>query len=157
VQVATFFFATHFQITSVEKIDGVTVANARPLDPKVPLAQPNFNTKHGTIPIGSLGLQLGTFAIIEARPYDKPIMLESPFFVEVVNGKKMDPPRILTIRDARIAGDGHVTLHGFEVGEWSGEPSLPESEVPASATKPQQPFHFGESFIVTSQPGTGGR
>ena len=150
-QQAGFLFRHIFAVTSVEKIDGVTVADARPLDPKVPLAQPDLAAKLDNVrPIGVLGLPVGTFAIIQAHTPSRPVMLESPFEVDRVNDKTLNDPPILIIRGVpETKGDERVTLHGFEAGAWESEPALPKSENP-SGTEVQQPFQFYHEFVVTS-------
>ena len=146
-----FVFTRTFVVTSVEKVDGVTVADARPVDPEVPLAVPDFAAKPDNVrPIGVLGLPLGTFAIIEARSSAGIVLLASPYDVLAVNGQPVDQPRILTIRDVPAArGIGRLKLHGYEVGAWKSDPDLPKSENP-SGGRSQQPFQFYHSFMVTS-------
>ena len=140
-----------FAVTSVEKVDGVTVADARPLDSQVPLAQPDFAAKPGRVrPIGVLGLPLGTFAIIQAHTPERPVLLESPFKVDRVNGKPLDSPPILITRGVpETKGNERITLHGFEAGSWESDPHLPKSENP-SGNEAQQPFQFYHEFVVTS-------
>ncbi len=150
-QGAGFPFQHIFAVTSVEKVDGVTVADARPLDPKISLARPDFAAKPDNVrPIGILGLPLGTFAIIQAHSPSRAVMLESPFEVDRVNGKPLDNPPILIIRGVpETKGDERVTLHGFEAGAWKSEPALPKSENP-SGIEVQQSFQFFHEFVVTS-------
>ena len=153
-QQAGFSFQHMFAVTSVEKIDGVTVADARPLDPKVPLAKPNFEAKRDDKrPVGALGLPLGTFAIIQARTPVRPIMIGSPFEIVNVNGKPLKNPQILTIYGVPDAkGNELITLRGFETGAWASEPDLPKSETGRSSSSPlvQTPFRFFAEFVPTT-------
>jgi hypothetical protein len=149
-QQAGFSFQHIFAVTSVEKVDGVTVADARPLDPGVPLAQPDPTAKPDDVrPIGVLGLPLGTFAIIQAYTPPHPMLLESPFGVSQVNGIPLHNQPVLSIRGVpETKGNEIVTLHGYEAGEWESDPDLPKSENP-SGTEAQQPFQFHHEFVVT--------
>jgi hypothetical protein len=150
-QQAGFSFDHIFVVTSVEKVDGVTVAGARPLDPKVPLAQPKLADRPDNVrPIGVLGLPLGTFAIIQARTPHRIVNMGSPFEVDRVNGKPLDNPPTFLIRGVpETKGDERVILHGYEAGAWECEPVLPKSENPSGAMG-LVPFHFDHEFIVTS-------
>jgi hypothetical protein len=153
---AVFGFFHRFVVTSIEKVDGVTVPEALPLDPKVPLAEPKIADQmdESKPPVGVLGLPLGTFAIINAHspPPDQEVLLESPFEVEKVNGLHLKHPPTLIIRDVpTTAGNAQITLHGYEVGEWANEPNLPKSERP-HGNQAQQGFQFYHVFVVTSQP-----
>jgi len=156
-QAAGFSFSHEFIVTSIEKMDNVTVADARPLNPKVPLTKPNFNAKPDTKPpVGILGMPLGTFAIIQARAPRPPLLMESPGEVVIVNGKTLDPPLVVSIRNFKAPKDNAlVTLHGFEVGEWGGEPVLPASENPPNQSRAQKAFGFVPRFLITSPPKPG--
>lgn len=150
-----------FVVTSVEKVDGVIANGAKPLDPKIPLAEPQFEKRLKSHyctkpPIGMLGMPLGTFAIITARTPRKPSLMESPFEVTVVNGTKLDPPVIISIPNVKSTnGDEVLTIHGFETGEWTSQPDLPDSEYSHSLPQPQKPFQYFPHFVVTSLPKTG--
>jgi len=146
-----FIFEHIFAVTSVEKVDGVVSANARPLNPKVPLAEPKLEavTKVGKPPIGALGLPLGTFAIIEAHTPAQSPMIGSPFEVDVVNGQHLDKPVIITIRGVpETKGDERVTLRGYETGQWICAPFLPKSE--ELEGREQASFHFSGEFVLTT-------
>ena len=152
-QGAGFVFDHIFSVTSVEQVNGVTVADARPLDPKVGLFEPDFDAKPDDArPIGILGLPLGTFAIIEVHPPPQGhfLLMERPFQVDSVNGKPLTEAHYLTIRNVPWKQGGpRVTLRGFEAGEWASQPDLPKSENP-SGPVPQQPFRFYCDFVVTT-------
>lgn len=149
-----FCFLTRFEVTSVEKVNGDPAAGARPVDPRVPLVSPDFPaTIHPKPPLGALGLLLGTFAVIEVKAPKHPVMMENPFEVTEINGKRPAKPFQLTIKGLPpLKGDAHATLHGFEVGGWTNTPVLPESEQPRNAPQVQQPFQFFSTFVLTSPP-----
>jgi hypothetical protein len=148
-----FLFQQIFAVTSVEKVDGVTVAEARPLDPKVPLAEPHFAAKpDDPRPIGLLGLPLGTFAIIEVHS-PKEVMMEMPFVIDAVNGVHMKSPRSIFIPELTLPKNTEeATVRGFETGQWAGDPVLPKSEFPSAAplAQTQTSFGFSTQFVLTT-------
>ena len=155
-----FVYDPRFAVTSVEKVDGVTVADARPLDPNVPLAKSDFAVKtvHSR-PIGLLGLPLGTFAIIQVHLPKGPPTMEIPILIDTVNGERMKSPRHISIPDFTFPKDTEqVTLRGFETGRWSGTPFSPKSEFPSTATVPQMDNSFGfhNEFVLTTPVKSGG-
>jgi len=159
-QLAGFYFFHSFMVTSVEnfKLTDEDLKRLKP-DPTKPLQPPssppqvpiNYRPPPPP-PLGILGLPLGTFAVIEATPCKGPIVLNDPFvLVHTVNGKKIEPPLILSVRRDALKGDERVILHGYEVADWTGRPPLPESEPHDSPSHPHMPFQLFEQFIVTKQ------
>jgi hypothetical protein len=146
-----FVFSTIFVVTSIEKIDGITLRNAMPVNSKVPLAVPDFASKTDEKPpIGCLGLPLGTLSIIEARASKEAITQLSPCEVLTVNGKSFDKPVALAIINIPLsASSGLLKLRGYEDGFWEGEPEMPKSEIP-TGDAPEQSFHFFERFVPLS-------
>jgi hypothetical protein len=150
-----FVFQHEFQVVSVEKVDGVTVADAKPIDPKIPLAKPDFTKKiAATRPIGALGLPLGTYAKIHvlSPPPGQPTM-EIPILVDTVNGQPVTPSRGITIPDFTLEMNQEAALNGYEIGVWNGIPSLPKSELPSKPQPNAQgdtSFRFINQFMVIS-------
>jgi hypothetical protein len=152
VQLAGFFFQHTFVVSSVEKVNGVTVADAKPLDPTVPLETPVASPvpTESAPPIGQLGLPLGTFAVIEVQKPAHPLLMANPYAVVRVNGVDVDPPRVISIPDLKSTTDERTVLRGYETGAWANDPSLPKSENP-SGMQAQAPFQFFREFIMTSR------
>jgi hypothetical protein len=151
-----FSFQHIFAVTSVEKVNGVTVADARPLDHHVPLAQPNLAARTDDArPIGVLGLTLGTFAVIEVHSSKRLMMVANPLEIKTVNGKRLQFPRLLSIPGFVLPRNTEqATLRGFETGSWEGAVWLPDSEYPSNVTasraQGQALFVFSTHFVVTS-------
>lgn len=141
-----FFLQPIFVVTSIEKINGATAPDAKPVDPNVPLAKPDFSTAPpGVRPVGVLGLPLGTYAVIKAHK-SKPLMMEDPFVLESVNGVPTKEGTCITIPGVKSAVDESVTLRGCEAGEWGSTPELPKSEDPEMGRGAQQSFQFYTKF-----------
>jgi hypothetical protein len=68
------------------------------------------------------------------------------FEIRRVNGKTLPTPRYLPVYRTRLIDGEHYVLHGYELGQWGGEPSLPKGETYGA----QVIFGFFRSFVITS-------
>ncbi len=73
-------------------------------------------------PVGYLGA-LGTFRTIEGVLYDGRGKVESnTLVVEVVDGKRLDKPIHILVKNAKIPAKVRCVLKGYELGEMVGRP-----------------------------------
>lgn len=116
-----------------------------------PLAEP-FPEKHERVgvPIGVLGLHLGTFAIIEGqRATGQGVRGTRYLHVTGINGKNLETPVIIWIENAgSLPANTNILLRGYESGRFVGQPrdvASRENWTPAPA-----PFQFQHYFVVSS-------
>lgn len=151
-----FALRTRFWVTSIEKENGVTLPDARLLDPGFSLAEPKFGQPPTEPPVGVLGLPLGTYVVITVgapRGPTKGIECE----VLELNGKTVDHRTTIAVPFFEVpSGKERAVLHGFESGDWRGATSLPTSEtkekpsLTSSGISISQGLEFRQYFIMTN-------
>lgn len=92
-------------------------------------AQSNAADASATIPLqprqpgGYLSNNLGTYLIIEGLLYEGNGKVESnSLVVDTVNGKRLEQPALILIKNVRLPGKERCVLKGYELGAMIGSP-----------------------------------
>ena len=102
----------------------------------------------GDVPVGKLGLELGTYLTIEGVPPDNQ-MKAGNMIVGTVNGRKLDVPVLIQIQNVHALPAGvRCVLRGYESGKMIGVPDqvARQEKIPLSQAK----WQFFRFFIATS-------
>jgi hypothetical protein len=146
-QSAHFTFQHTFEISSVETTNGVLDLHAKPVDPTVPLPQPDFTKPlEEAPPVGVLGVPIGAFIDIKAHRPERVLMMQDLYVIDSVNGVAAPKDLYLTISNVKSQPGEVVSLHGYETAQWASEPELPKSEDPDIGREVQQGFQCFHSF-----------
>ena len=75
------------------------------------------------LPSGYLTAQLGAYVTVEGVLYDGGGKVESnSLVVDTVNGKKLDKPLLIVLKNVRLPAKTRCVLKGYELGEMIGRP-----------------------------------
>jgi len=100
--------------------------------------------QNGTDIIGSLGKRLGTYVKIEGKAPVKTGMLSKPLEVDMIDGKKLDPPVLIEIQTGKeLQGGDRYSFRGYETGAMNSMPKDPDDP----RHEPQQIYSFAVWFV----------
>jgi hypothetical protein len=125
-----------------------------------PAAEPNPVKLHtGDVPIGSLGLPVGSYLTIEGLRTDGVKTGSQTLLVDTVNGAKLAEPVGIWVENMDALPGGRCVLKGYETLRMIGAPPAyfaAAREAGREATAPQLGWRVDLYFLVTSVVSPGG-
>ena len=97
-------------------------------------------------PGGFLGDTLGEYLTIEGVPSDGRGKVESnTLVVDTLNGKKLDRPIPIRVRNVRLPAEGRCVLKGYELGEMIGRPPAEYAAAKEQGKDPDELARFDQT------------
>ena len=125
-----------------------------------PAAEPNPVKLHtGDVPIGSLGLPVGSYLTIEGLRTDGGKTGGRTLLVDTVNGAKLAEPVGIWVENMDALPGGRCVLKGYETLQMVGAPPAyfaAAKEAGRDATTPQAGWQVRLYFVATSVVGPSG-